>query len=65
MYVITGKALASHAGDFSGEIRAPLKTPAWEARKASDSENFRTLPFLPRTIEKAVHSGGGGGEGAG
>ena len=64
MYVITGKDLASHAGDFRGELRAPLKTPAWEARKASDLENFRTLPFIPRTTEKEVHSGGGGGWGA-
>ena len=56
MYVITGKDLASHAGDFRGELRAPLKTPAWEARKASDLENFRTLPFIPRTNEKAVGS---------
>ena len=30
-----------------------------ENRSTSELENFRALPFLPRTIEKAVHSGMG------
>ena len=30
-----------------------------ENRSTSELENFRARPFLPRTIEKAVHSGMG------
>ena len=29
------ESIASHAGVFRDEIRAPLKTPAWEARESS------------------------------
>ena len=48
---MAGVGLASHAGVFSGArisslIRAPLKTPAWEARVGLEREGFYS-PMAP------------------
>ena len=42
------KDLAPHAGVFRGaQIRAPLKTPAWEARKDLNESSYNWINFSP------------------
>ena len=45
-----GVGVASHAGVFREEIRAPLKTPAWEARVGATTmklHDYGRASFLP------------------
>ena len=51
------KDLAPHAGVFRGaQIRAPLKTPAWEARKDLNESSYNWINFSPVFSLHAGHT---------